>query len=93
MMTKNKVAAALLIFLNCCYIFFYLRLWYQYEFTNILFMVMLPTWKIILNLIVGIAGIFMGIKVFESTISIIKGFSISLALILFSELLSFIINL
>jgi len=90
-MNKHKVVGFILISLSAYYIYHYARLWYLYEFTDILWFMMLLTWEIIMNLIIGLIGMFIGIKVFKHSMTIFRGTSISIALMILSQIITFLI--
>ena len=91
-MTKQRIAGSIVIILNIYYVYHYAELWYLYEYTDILWFMMLLTWEIIMNLIVGVAAIFLGLKVFNHSFSIVKGASISLLLMMQSQLITLMVH-
>lgn len=91
-MPKDKIVGTILILVNVYYVYHYARLWYLYEYTDILFM-MLPTWEIIMNLIIGLIGIHLGFKVFNKSLSILKGILMSIGLMTICQIINLITNL
>jgi len=77
--------------LSLYYIYHYSNLWYLYEFTDIHFFVMLPTWTLLMNLFVGILSVLMSMKIYKQSISIVKGISITLTLMAIGQIINFII--
>jgi len=92
-MTKNKIIGFLIIGLSIYYLYHFANLFYLYEFTDINFFTMLPNWEIVLNLIIGSIGVITGVKVYKNKITIVKGLSIFVALVLMSELIHLMVNL
>lgn len=91
-MSKHKVVGFIVIALSTYYIYHFSRLWYLYEFTDILFFMMLPTWEIVLNIIIGIIGVFLGVKIYRQSISIMRGVSTTLGLMLSGRIINLATN-
>lgn len=66
--------------LSLYFIYHFSRLFYLYECTDRLFAMMIPYWALAMNLIIEILSLFISIKVYKQSISIVKGISITFAL-------------
>ena len=58
---RNKIIGLIAICINALLVFAPLRLLYLYNFTNLLFLVMYPTWVLLINALLGIIGIYISI--------------------------------
>ena len=78
----NLIIGLFVIIFNTYLIFDSLYLIYLYHFTSILFMFMYPDWVLVLNAILGLLGIFIGWKILNRKLRIIKWFLIDFFAIL-----------
>jgi hypothetical protein len=69
----NLVIGIIIIIINIYWGFLNVRLFYLYNFTEIVFAFTTPNWVLILNIISGIIGIIIGINVFRNKWSVKKG--------------------
>ncbi len=58
----NHIVGVIILLINLCWIYFWAELFYEYHFTNILFLIMLPNWLLVLEMIIGILGILVGMQ-------------------------------
>lgn len=55
--------------------------WYQQHFTDILFIVMLPDWLLVFEMVIGLAGIFIGLGMIRNRIPLLKGVILATAIL------------
>lgn len=72
---RNKIIGLITICINSLLVFNSLYWYYVYNFTNILYLVMIPYWVLLVNALLGIVGIFISILLYKGKIGI-KLFSI-----------------
>lgn len=89
-MNAAKISGAVLVVLNLYWIGFYVNLFYKYHYTAILFAFMLPDWLLILNVIFGIVGVYLGCTVYRSFMSIKKGIQLNISCFIFTLLVEFV---
>ncbi|HML64276.1 MAG TPA: hypothetical protein PKC55_05550 [Dysgonomonas sp.] len=65
----NVIIGILLIILNICWIYFQLRLLYNYNFGNILYLYKIPEWILVLNTICGLIGVLLAVRLIKDKIS------------------------
>lgn len=61
----NVIIGILLIILNICWIYFQLRLLYNYNFGNILYLYKIPEWILVLNTICGLIGVLLAVRLIK----------------------------
>ena len=86
-MNWNKILGSLIVLGNLYWVWINLRLFYMYNFTEILFALKIPNWALFLYVIFGLIGIYIGVKVFKATWSIKKGLSVDLPIIIIGILI------
>jgi len=67
---KNKILGLIAIFINILLALRPLSLLYAYNFTDILFLFMYPSWLLLINTLLGIIGIFISTLLFKNIIGI-----------------------
>lgn len=70
-----------------------IHLWYLYHHSNILFYYIIPNWVLLLNLIVGAGGVYIGTRIIQHSIQIKRGILIGIILIAISLLSNFLVML
>jgi hypothetical protein len=88
--TKNKIIGIILLIVNLTWTGHWIWLFYGYYFTGILWLYMIPDWMLILNMIIGLIGIFIGIKLINKKIKIKSALIINLPLLFFGFFISYI---
>ena len=83
----NLVIGIIIIITNIYWSFLNTRLFYLYNFTEIVFAFTTPNWVLILNIVFGIIGIGIGVHVLRNKWSIKKGGLYAFLLILIGFLL------
>ena len=71
----NKIVAIVTICINILFIYNPIYLYYNYHFTNCLFLFMRSSYELLINALLGMLGIFMSIMLYKQLIGI-KLFSI-----------------
>ena len=89
-MTKFRISGLLLIMVNIFYIYHYSNIWYQHTFIDIDWYIFYPNWEITMNITIGMIGIYLGYKVFKQSLSIIRGASINIVLMILGQLIHLI---
>lgn len=69
-----------------------LFLLYEYHFTNILFLAMMPDWILLLNAGISVLGIILGVKILKQRIGIGKAYFYFILLFIFDGILFFYIS-
>jgi len=77
-----RIHGIIQIVISIVFIYFHAGLFYGYNFTNILYLVMIPNWILILNMLLGIIGIFIGVKTYKGTLKIWKGYAWLIAILI-----------
>lgn len=73
-MTPIKIHGLIQAVGNLVWLGWFLRLWYLYNFTSILFYYMMPDWIIALNVCLAIGGVYLSRQTFEGKAKPIIGY-------------------
>lgn len=65
----DVIIGILLIILNICWIYFQLRLLYNYNFSDIVYLYKIPEWILVLNTICGLIGVLLAVRLIKDRIS------------------------
>ena len=66
----NRIIGLVTVCINSLLLFKSLYLYYLYNFTNILFLFMYPTWVLLVNALLGIIGVYLSILLYKRKIGI-----------------------
>ncbi len=84
---KHLITGLIIILINAYWIWDNLYLLYQYNYSGLLWMFMYREWTLILNSVLGLLGIFIGIRLILHKLTLIKGIVSSILLIILGELI------
>jgi hypothetical protein len=83
----SKINGAIQILISFVFVFFHCELFYGYNFTNNLYLVMIPNWIIVVNILLGIVGIHTGLWIYRNKLKIWKGYVLQITILIFGSLL------
>lgn len=86
----NIIAPWLILIINILWSFHYIWLFYAYHFTNILWLFMYPDWVLIINIIIGFIGIYLGLKLLKKSIGLKKALIIDFVLIVLGTIIGYV---
>ena len=86
----NLLAGLVIVGINLFWIWDNLYLLYQYHKMGILFLFMYPDWTLISNSVIGVIGVITGIITVIDKLTIKKGISVSVILIVIGMVIKFI---
>lgn len=69
-----RIHGIIQIMTSIVFFYFHAELFYGYHFTSILYLFMVPDWILVLNMLLGIIGIFIGVNTYKSKLKIWKGY-------------------
>lgn len=88
--SKNNIIGIIILIVNVIWTGHWIWLFYGYHFTEILWFYMYPDWILILNMIIGLIGITIGIRLIMNKIVIKKAIMIEISIMIFAFLYSYI---
>jgi hypothetical protein len=66
---KNKIFGIITLLVSIIWLLFYLKTYYDYNYTSKLFFVMVPNWILVINIIAGIIGSIVSIGILKQKIN------------------------
>ena len=69
-----RINGIIQIVISVVFIYFHAELFYGYNYSGKLYLFMIPNWILILNMLLGIIGIFIGVKTYKGTLTTWKGY-------------------
>ncbi|TKG89834.1 hypothetical protein EYV94_24760 [Puteibacter caeruleilacunae] len=90
MFKKNlhRIIGVMIIILNLAWTEHWIRRFYFYHYTNILWYFMYPDWVLILNTIIGLIGVYIGIRLTKGQLSVSKALTIDIAMLVTGLIIS-----
>jgi len=89
----NIIIGSIMLIINFLWTAEFIYLFYGYHFTGKLWLYMYPDWVLILNLIIGLIGIFLSVYLIISKIGIKKALIIDIPILIIGLLISYIISM
>ena len=90
---RNRVIGILILIFIIIWTWKWIWFYYAYHFTSILWLYMHPDWVILLNILIGVIGFYLGVSLIINRISIKKAIIIVLSLIVFGWIISSLISM
>lgn len=87
--TREFYIGITIILINSIWILKNIYFLFMYNFTNRLWIFMIPNWILILNTLLALIGIFIGFKIKSSSLKLWKGLTINILLIFLGILIEF----
>lgn len=75
---SKQIVGFMIIILNILWTGYWIWLFYGYHFTSILWFFMYPDWILILNILIGLIGIYLGYRLVKNRISILMALIIDI---------------
>lgn len=66
---KNKIFGIITLLVSIIWLLFYLKTYYDYNYTSKMFLVMVPNWILVINIIAGIIGSIVSIGILKQKIN------------------------
>ncbi len=85
----NRITSIIITVINLIWTEHWISLFHDYYFTKILWLYMYPNWVLILNISIGLIGIYIGFRLIKNNIHIFKALSIVITLLILGLLVSY----
>ena len=85
-----RIHGIIQIVISIVFIYFHAELFYGYHFSGNLYLFMIPNWILVLNILLGIIGIFIGVKTYKGTLKIWQGYLLLITILILGSSLEMI---
>ena len=85
-----RIHGIIQIVISIVFIYFQAELLYGYHFSGNLYLFMIPNWILVLNILLGIIGIFIGVKTYKGTLKIWQGYLLLITILILGSSLEMI---
>lgn len=84
----QRITGIIIAILNLLWTSHWIWLFYGYHFTNIFWFFMYPNWVLVLNIVIGLIGVYIGLKLIRNKMSVLTALIIDIPVFLLGLIVS-----